>query len=45
MREEGREEGIKEGITETAKKMLKEKLDIELISKITGLSVDEIKKL
>lgn len=30
---------------ETAKKMLKEKLDIILISKITGLSFDEIKKL
>ena len=36
----GREEGIKE----TAKKMLEEKLDINLISRVTGLSEEEISK-
>ena len=51
--EKGISEGISQGISqgieqnkiENAKKMLKEKLDIDLISKITGLSKDEIKKL
>ena len=51
--EKGISEGISQGISqgieqnkiENAKKMLKEKLDIDLISKITGLSKEEIKKL
>ena len=44
-----REEGIKEGrIAEQismAKSMKKENIDIELIKKITGLTIEEIKKL
>ena len=49
----GLEEGIQKGIQkgkienrkEIAKKMLEENIDIEIIAKITTLSVDEIKKL
>ena len=41
--------GMKKGINKTKieliKNMLKENLPIELISKITGISVDEIKKI
>ncbi len=44
-REDARNEGIKETKIETAKKMLEEKLDINLISKITGISKEEIKEL
>ena len=44
-KEEGIEEGEKKQKIETARKMLKEKLDIELIMKVTGLTEDEIKKL
>ena len=51
--EEGMEKGIKQGIEqgiekrniEIAKNMLKEKIEISLISKMTGLSVDTIKEL
>lgn len=43
---EGKLEGIKEGIEqnkiEIAKNMLKENIDISVISKVTGLTVDEI---
>lgn len=46
---EGKEEGRKQGrqitIIETAKNMLKEKLDIDLISRITGLLPSEIQKI
>ncbi|MEI0516676.1 Rpn family recombination-promoting nuclease/putative transposase [Brachyspira murdochii] len=45
----GKEEGIKEGIKEnqilTAKNMKKENIDINIISKITGLSIQEIENL
>jgi len=52
-REEGREEGLKEGLDkglkegriEIAKNMLKEGLDVNLISKLSGLSVKEIEEL
>ena len=52
-REEGREEGIEKGIEKgkkeakikTAKKMLLKNLDIEDISELTELSIEEIKKL
>ena len=52
-RQEGRQEGLtegrQEGRTERDKEvilnMLKEKTDINFISKVTGLSVEEIKKL
>ena len=45
----GKEEGIKEGIKEnqilTAKNMKKENIDVNIISKITGLSIQEIENL
>ena len=45
----GKLEGIKEGeknkAVSMAKLMKKENIDIELIKKITGLTIDEIKKL
>ena len=48
-RRNGIEEGIQQGIEkqkiETAKKMLAEKIDIELIMKITDLTKEEIEKL
>lgn len=40
----GRKEGKKEGKIEVIKNMLKENLSISLISKITGLTEEEIKK-
>ena len=47
--EKGISEGISQGIEqnkiETVKKMLKDKLNIDLIVKYTGLSIDEIKKI
>ena len=51
--EQGMEKGIKQGIEqgiekrniEIAKNMLKEKIEISLISKMTDLSVDTIKKM
>ena len=47
--EEGKEQGIKQGIdrekTNIAKNMKKENLDIEIISKITGFSKEEIEEL
>ena len=41
----GHEKGIEEGKKEIAKKMLKEKISIEVIEKVTNLSKDELKKL
>ena len=37
-REEGEEEGIRKGIKKVAKNLLKEKIPIEKIEKITGIS-------
>ena len=46
---EGKKEGIKEGKKEekisNAKKMKEENIDINIISKITGLSIEEISSL
>ena len=42
---EGKEEGIKQTKIETAKNMLKEGLDVDLISKVIGLSKEEVEKL
>lgn len=46
---EGKEEGIKEGIAtntiEMVKKMLKENIDISTISRVSGLSKEEIEKI
>jgi len=52
-REEGKAEGISEGISEgkienkkeIAKNMLSKAMEVELISEITGLSIEEIKNL
>lgn len=44
-REDGIEKGIEKGIELTAIKMLEQKLDIKLISDVTGFSTDELLKL
>ena len=48
-REEGKKEGLEEGSTtkaiEIAKSMLTENIDINIISKCTGLSIDEVNSL
>ena len=41
----GKQEGIELGVLQTAKKLLKENVDINIISKSTGLSIEEINKL
>ena len=43
--EQGLKEGHKEGLIEVAKNMLDQNLDIKLISKVTGISIEEINKL
>jgi len=43
--EKGMKKGIKNGKIETAKKMLEEKIAIDVIIKCTGLNEEEIKKL
>ena len=43
--EKAAKKATKENKIETARKMLKEKLDINLISKITDLSIKDIEKL
>ena len=52
-REEGIKEGIKEGIEKgklaeqisIAKSMKKENIDIEVIKRVTGLTIEELEKL
>ena len=44
-REEGMVEGMAEGIKNTARKMKQKNIDINTISEITNLSIDEIEKL
>ena len=44
-KDEGREEGSTTKAIEIAKSMLAENIDINIISKCTGLSIDEIKSL
>ena len=41
----GKEEGIKENQILTAKNMKDKNMDINLISELTGLSIEEIKKI
>ena len=41
----GEKRGVKRGILETAKNMLKNNIDIAIIQKCTGLSLNEVKKL
>ena len=43
-RKEGRQQGRKESLIDVAKKMLKEKLDIDFIIKITGLKKEQFVK-
>lgn len=43
--EKGIEQGIQQGVEQTAIKMIKQNLDLKLISSVTGLSTDEILKL
>ena len=43
--QKGREQGIKNRNIEIAKNMIKENIDIDIISKITGLTKEEIEKL
>ena len=45
IREDAKEKGIKEGSIEIAKNMLKDGVDISVISKYTGLSEDIIQDL
>lgn len=42
---QGHEKGVEEGKKEIAKKMLEEKLDIELIQRVTNISKEELKKM
>lgn len=42
---EGMEKGLEKGRMETAKKMMEDKVDINLIVKYTGLMIEEIKEL
>ena len=44
-REEGIEQGIEQGVYRTALKMLKEKAELDFISRVTELSIDELKRL
>ena len=48
-RKEGKKEGLEEGSTtkaiEIAKSMLEKNMDIDLISELTGLNINEIKAL
>ena len=44
-REEGRQEGREEGIYSVAKNALRKKMDHEAIVELTGLSLEEVKKL
>ena len=44
-REEGREEGLKEGAIANARKMKAYGLTLEMISDITGLTIDEVRGL
>lgn len=42
---QGLEQGLEKGKKETAKNLLNKGLDIEFVSEVTGLSIDEIKML
>ncbi|MBQ4263863.1 MAG: hypothetical protein IJB83_06500, partial [Bacilli bacterium] len=44
-RDEGIEEGIEQSKVEIARNMLNENVDVFFISRITGLSIEEIKDL
>ena len=44
-KEEGIQQGLYQQAIQTAKNMLKDKVDIKLISKYTNLSIEEINKI
>ena len=44
-RKEGRKEGKEEGIREVAANMLSDDINIDTIHRITGLPIDELKKI
>lgn len=44
-RAEGRSVGVIDGKSEVAKNMLKEGMDVELISRLTGLTEEQIRRL
>ena len=44
-RNQGLKEGLEKGIYNVAKNMLRENIDIDTISKVTGLSISNIEKL
>ena len=44
-RKEGLEEGIEKGVKKTARKMLENEMEISMIARITGLSVEEIEEM
>ena len=44
-RAEGMEAGIEAGVEKTAAAMLKEKVDILLVSRVTGLSMERLKEM
>ena len=41
----GRKQGFQQGIQQIAKKLLSQKIDLETISELTGLTLEELKKL
>lgn len=43
--QKGLQQGLEKGKKETAKNLLDKGLDIEFVSEVTGLSIDEIKML
>ena len=42
---QGFQQGLQQGIQQIAKKLLSQKIDLETISKVTGLTIEELKKL
>ena len=44
-RKQGMSQGFKQCIQQIAKKMLSQKIDLETISELTGLTLEELKKL
>lgn len=44
-RKEGKEKGKQEGKEETARNLLAEKMDVDFIAKVTGLTVERIKEI
>ena len=45
LKEIGKEEGVKEYTIEMVKKMLEENIDVSTISRVSGLSKEEIEKI